>query len=407
MKEITLDNFYYFFIIEKNKIMNAFIAAVIDKKTILIANDGRLLKKSFLGFIILMTAFQTNALGEIVRQVLVDAYLQVSVFVGFTLFIFIGMDALTKFNITYILEKTKKVHVIMASLSGAIPGCGGAIVVVTQYIQGRISFGSLVAVLTATMGDAAFLLLATEPKTGFLIFTLGALVGALSGYLVDLLHGESYLQGDSKIKVEFQKLKKTFVSRFNIFWSLIFLPGFVIGLFVASQVDVDKILNIPKDYSLVSFLGLSGAILSIFMWSLNPLSDFQCSTDRTRNLLPRVVDTTNFVTTWVICGFLVFELFMYFTSIDLEIFFNIWLPFVPLVAILFGFLPGCGPQIIVTTFYLNGYIPLSAEIGNAISNDGDALFPAIALAPKAAIIATLYSAVPAIIFAYGFMLFFE
>ena len=79
----------------------------------------------------------------------------------------------------------------------------------------------------------------------------------------------------------------------------------------------------------------------------------------------------------------------------------------PLVAILLGFLPGCGPQIIVTTFYLNGYIPLSAEIGNAISNDGDALFPAIALAPKAAIIATLYSAIPAIIIAYSFMFIFE
>ena len=387
--------------------MNAFIAAVIEKKTILTANDGRLLKKSFLGFLILMTAFQTNALGEVVRQVLIDAYLQVSVFVGFTLFVFIGLDALTKFNIAYILEKTKKIHVVMASLLGAIPGCGGAIVVVTQYIQGRISFGSFVAVLTATMGDAAFLLLAAEPKTGLLIFSLAVLIGILTGYVVDFFHGQSYLQGDSKIKVEFQKLKKTFVSRFNVFWSLIFFPGFLIGLLVASQVDVDKFFNIPQDYSLVSFLGLSGAILSIFMWSLNPLSDFQCSTDRTRNLLPRVIDTTNFVTTWVICGFLVFELFMYFTSFDLKIFFDIWLPLVPLIAIFFGFLPGCGPQIIVTTFYLNGYIPLSAEIGNAISNDGDALFPAIALAPKAAIVATLYSAIPAIITAYSFMFFFE
>ena len=201
--------------------MNAFIAAVIEKKTILTANDWRLLKKSFLGFLILMIAFQTNALGEIVRQVLVDAYLQVSVFVGFTLFIFIGLDALTKFNIAYILDKTKKFHVMMASLLGAIPGCGGAIVVVTQYIQGRISFGSLVAVLTATMGDAAFLLLAAEPKTGLLIFTLGAFVGALTGYVVDFFHGKSYLQGNSKIKVEFQKLKKTFVSRFNFLWIII------------------------------------------------------------------------------------------------------------------------------------------------------------------------------------------
>ena len=387
--------------------MNAFIAAVLEKKTILVANEARLLKKSFLGLAILVMAFQTNSFGEMVRSTLVDAYLQVSVFVGFTLFIFIGMDALTRFNISFILDKTKKYHVVMASLLGALPGCGGAIVVVTHYIQGRISFGSLVAVLTATMGDAAFLLLTAEPLTGLFIFGLGAFVGIISGYIVDQIHGVNYLQGDSKIKVEFEKISKNFVSKFNIFWALIFIPGFVIGLFVAFQQDVDQLLAIPDGLSIVYSIGAAGAILCIFMWSLNPLSDFQCSTDRSRTLLTRVVDTTNFVTTWVICGFLTFEIFIYFTEYNLKTFFEIWLPFIPLMAILFGFLPGCGPQIVVTTFYLNGFIPLSAEIGNAISNDGDALFPAIALAPKAAVIATLYSAVPAIIFAYGYMFLFE
>jgi len=387
--------------------MNAFISAVLEKKTILVANEARLLKKSFLGFAILAMAFQTNNFGDVVRSTLVDAYLQVSVFVGFTLFIFIGMDALTKFNIAFILDKTKKFHVIMASLLGALPGCGGAIVVVTQYIQGRISFGSLVAVLTATMGDAAFLLLAAEPLTGLFIFGLGALVGSISGYIVDKIHGEEYLQGNSKLRVEFEKIVKTFVSKFNIFWTLVFLPGFIVGLFVAFQQDVDQILDLPEGLSITHTIGTVGAILCVFMWSLNPLSDFQCSTDRSRNLLSRVVDTTNFVTTWVICGFLTFEIFIYFTEYDLKTFFEIWLPFVPLIAILFGLLPGCGPQILVTTSYLNGFIPLSAEIGNAISNDGDALFPAIALAPKAAIIATLYSTIPAIIFAYGYMFLFE
>ena len=387
--------------------MNAFISAVLEKKTILVANEARLLKKSFLGFAILAMAFQTNNFGDVVRSTLVDAYLQVSVFVGFTLFIFIGMDALTKFNIAFILDKTKKFHVIMASLLGALPGCGGAIVVVTQYIQGRISFGSLVAVLTATMGDAAFLLLAAEPLTGFFIFGLGAFVGSISGYIVDKIHGEEYLQGNSKLRVEFEKIVKTFVSKFNIFWTLVFLPGFIVGLFVAFQQDVDQILDLPEGLSITHTIGTVGAILCVFMWSLNPLSDFQCSTDRSRNLLSRVVDTTNFVTTWVICGFLTFEIFIHLTEYDLKTFFEIWLPFVPLIAILFGLLPGCGPQILVTTSYLNGFIPLSAEIGNAISNDGDALFPAIALAPKAAIIATLYSTIPAIIFAYGYMFLFE
>ena len=47
-------------------------------------------------------------------------------------------------------------------------------------------------------------------------------------------------------------------------------------------------------------------------------------------------------------------------------------------------------------------IPFAALMGNVISNDGDALFPAIALNPRAAILATLYSTIPALIVAYGF-----
>ena len=387
--------------------MNALISAIKDKQKIMFANEGRLLKKSFFGLLILALAFQTGEFGNVVRQSMVDAYLAVSVFVGFTLIVFIGLDSLTKFDIHSFLEKTKKFHVPIASLLGAIPGCGGAIIVVTQYIQGRISFGSLVAVLTATMGDAAFLILAMEPSTGFLIFILGICVGTVSGYVVDLIHATNFMMANSDIELEFEKLKKTFVSNFNIFWLILFVPGFFIGILLAFQIDVDTLFNLPPNVSIVLLLGSAGAILSIFMWSLNPLSDFQCSTDKSRGFLSRVIDTTNFVTTWVISGFLVFEVFMYFTNIDLKSFFDLWLPFVPLVAILFGFLPGCGPQIVVATFYLNGYVPLSAEIGNAISNDGDALFPAIALAPKAAILATIYSGLPAIIVAYSYMVLFE
>ena len=387
--------------------MNALISAIKDKQKIMFANEGRLLKKSFFGLIILALAFQTGEFGNIIRESMVDAYLAVSVFVGFTLMVFIGLDSLTKFDIHSFLEKTKNFHVPIASFLGAIPGCGGAIIVVTQYIQGRISFGSLVAVLTATMGDAAFLILAMEPSTGLLIFILGIFVGTISGYIVDLIHGRSFMMTNSDIELEFEKLKKTFVSKFNIFWLMLFVPGFLIGILLAFQIDVDSFFTLPSNTSIVILLGSAGAILSIFMWSLNPLSDFQCSTDKSRGFLSRVIDTTNFVSTWVISGFLVFEIFMYFTNIDLKLFFDLWLPFVPLIAILFGFLPGCGPQIVVATFYLNGYIPLSAELGNAISNDGDALFPAIALAPKAAILATIYSAFPAIIVAYTYLIIFE
>ncbi len=383
--------------------MNALINVINNQKKIIFANEGRLLKKSFFGLFILALAFQSGEFGNIIRNSMIDAYIQVSVFVGFTLFVFIGLDSLTKFDVKIFLSKTQKIHVPLAAFLGAIPGCGGAIIVVTQYIQGRISFGSLVAVLTATMGDAAFLILAIEPSTGLLIFIIGILVGSISGYCVDLIHGTQFMQPKSIVKIEFEKIKKTFVSKFNIFWIFIFIPGFIMGFLSAFRIELTSdIYN-----SLFVLIGSSGAILSIFMWSLNPLSDFQCSTDKSRGYISRVIDTTNFVTTWVISGFLIFEIFMYFSNLDLKVFFDLWMPLVPLVAILFGFLPGCGPQVVVATFYLNGYIPLSAELGNAISNDGDALFPAIALTPKAAILATLYSAVPAILVAYTYFYLFE
>ena len=383
--------------------MNALINAINEKTKIILENDGRLLKKSFFGLLLLSLVFQGGEFGEVIRASTIDAYIQVSVFVGFTLFVFIGLDSLTKFDVKTFLSKTQKLHVGLAAFLGAIPGCGGAIIVVTQYIQGRISFGSLVAVLTATMGDAAFLILAIEPTTGLLIFGIGIIVGSISGYIIDFIHGTNFMSAETKIKVEFEKINKTFVSNFNFFWLFLFIPGFVLGILVAFQIEFES----ASYNTFLVFIASAGAILSIFMWSLNPLSDFQCSTDKSRGFLSRVVDTTNFVTTWVISGFLVFEIFMYFTSLDLKIFFDLWLPFVPLVAILFGFLPGCGPQVVVATFYLNGYIPLSAELGNAISNDGDALFPAIALAPKAAILATLYSAIPALVVAYGYFYLFE
>ncbi|MDZ7748308.1 MAG: putative manganese transporter [Halofilum sp. (in: g-proteobacteria)] len=122
---------------------------------------------------------------------------------------------------------------------------------------------------------------------------------------------------------------------------------------------------------------------------------------RPPTLRSRVINDTNFVTVWVLAAFLLFELGIHFTGADLGGWFAAWAPLAPLIAVLVGFLPGCGPQIIVTTLYLTGVIPMGALLANAISNDGDALFPAIALAPRAAIVATLYTGVPALLVGYG------
>ncbi len=103
------------------------------------------------------------------------AYLQVTVFVAATLAIFYTLEAWFRVDPAELLARHQSWQVPIAAALGALPGCGGAIMVITQYIRGGISFGSVVSVLTATMGDAAFLLLAQKPMAGSRYFYRGFL----------------------------------------------------------------------------------------------------------------------------------------------------------------------------------------------------------------------------------------
>ena len=122
---------------------------------------------------------------------------------------------------------------------------------------------------------------------------------------------------------------------------------------------------------------------------------------RSGPVIRRTIADANFVTSWVIVAFLIFEVGVYLRGFDLKGLFGDMAIYTPLIAIIIGFLPECGPQILVTSLYLSGIMPISALIGNALSNDEDTLFLAIAITPRAAIIATICSAVPAFIIAYG------
>ncbi len=73
----------------------------------------------------------------------------------------------------------------------------------------------------------------------------------------------------------------------------------------------------------------------------------------------------------------------------------------PAMAGAVGFVPGCGPTMVATALYLDWAILLTAQLGKASSKDGDALSPAIARASNGTGLATLCSAIPALLAAYG------
>ena len=67
------------------------------------------------------------------------------------------------------------------------------------------------------------------------------------------------------------------------------------------------------------------------------------------------------------------------------------------LASIIGLVPGCGPQIIAITAYTKDLISFPALTANAISQDGDALFPLLVRHRVASLWATFHTTIPALI----------
>ncbi|MEM7493403.1 MAG: putative manganese transporter [Pseudomonadota bacterium] len=351
--------------------------------------------------------FDGASTRQVVLETLSEAYIAVTVFVALTLLIFHGLESHLKIDTGALLNKYSKQQIVIAAVLGALPGCGGAIMVVTQYSIGRTSFGAIVAVLTSTMGDAAFLLIATEPKTALMVMGISVVAGAISGYVVEAIHGRDFLSVEPNS--EGRETPPPFhFGKLNWPWIALLALGIPFGIMAAFQMDIDAFFGVPH---LELTVGVVGALLSVGLWIINP-SNSASYINRTDEPLydqvwGRTTTDTCFVTVWVIVAFLLFELTIHWTGWDLAAAFATAAWAVPLIAVVIGLLPGCGPQVLVTTLYIQGIVPFSAQLGNAISNDGDALFPAFSVAPRATILATIYTAVPALILAYAWFFIFE
>jgi hypothetical protein len=331
-------------------------------------------------------------LGALTRSLMTDAFVQVSVFVAATLLLFYGAERIFGFDLGRSLRTAGRWQVPLASLLGATPGCGGAVVVIAAYSSGNVGFGAVVATLTATMGDAAFLLIATKPEVAAVVLPLSFCVGIVSGWIVDRFNRVDF-RVDSASVCEVAPLIGRTRAVDYLFLALA-LPGLVVGAAQLAQVEIGAVLGVP-----VLWIALAGIFTGLVIWAFSPL---EAMTNPGDAPVTRMAEETSFITVWVIAAYLAYDYLVAFSGVDIEAAFSAVAPLLPLIAIAIGFVPGCGPQVLTTTLYINGLIPFAALIGNAISNDGDALFPAIALNPKAAIWATIYSAVPALIVAYGF-----
>ena len=86
------------------------------------------------------------------------------------------------------LKKTKFGQVVIASLLGSIPGCMGGFATVSLYTHRMFSFGALVAMMIASSGDEAFVMLAMIPEQALILFAVLFVLAILVGVGVDFVH---------------------------------------------------------------------------------------------------------------------------------------------------------------------------------------------------------------------------
>ncbi len=388
------------------------------------------------------------------------SFLQVTVFVGAVLILFGYINFKKQGRLIESIERGKKWQPALGAFIGLTPGCGGAIFVMPLYLKGSVSFGTVVATLIATAGDSAFVMISALPLHYLVISALSFVVAAATGYIVDHYrigrrslpaaetttrgdlekhdreadHGiqETELaarpgverikhigheEGDSLDLVLHHGIKghddpgtlgyRVTHKGFWLYW-LCIAVGLALGILLLFQVDV----NAAAVPNMGTILGGAGTFLSLLLFIMGKKylgddthEESELKLMSLRETFVHNAQETAFVGTWVFAAYLVYEFFIYaigggdstqgeelaegiMTSAGLAAVF---------IGALVGLIPGCGPQIIFVALFIKGWLPFAALLSNAISQDGDALFPLLAMDRKSALKATVVTTIPALL----------
>ena len=388
---------------------------------------------------------------EILVTSMRDAFLAVTVFVAAMVLLFSWLQYITAGRFVSWIRENTRFQPVIGAMMGLTPGCGGAIIVMPMYARGYVTYGTVIATLIATLGDAAFVLIgAIFQDSSFLtpvivVHATSFVVGVFWGYLVDKLEvtptapigrygpkfgtdeplGEEVakaMEGDDSLIEDLpRELPEGWGYRvlhqgYRVWWAIT-----AVGLCLAillliwyaqdPEYSPELVWDPTTRDGIVTWVGLIGTSLSIILYisSKNFFADDTEATigDKLNSLdetLVHAASETAFVTFWVLIAYLVFEFGMILSGIsESDMSEHGSGAAAVLLAATVGLIPGCGPQIIAITAYIEGVISFPALVANAISQDGDALFPLLVRHKVASIWATIHTTLPAIIVGLVFL----
>ena len=341
------------------------------------------------------------------------------------------------------LRKTKVGQVVIASLLGSIPGCMGGFATVSLYTHRMFSFGALVAMMIASSGDEAFVMLAMIPEQALIIFAvlfvLAIAVGIITDKIYDKVHAkkcglhdheECGVQTDcdgyeihEHEKHEHEHAKRHFGwKRISMLVGLaLFIAALGTGMLGhdhsaheghdhcghvhteacehhahADHEHGHTIDLLSEDWMNVLFAGLSVIMLVVLIFAKDHFVEEHLWNHIIKKHLPTIF-------AWTFGVLLVLGVIMHYVNIDNWISDNTALMI--LLATLIGIIPESGPHMIFVTLFAAGVVPFPVLLASSISQDGHAGIPLLAESKKSFAQAKLINCFVALAAGFAAMLF--
>lgn len=269
-----------------------------------------------------------------------------------------------------VFASSRLLHVPIAVVLGLVPGCGGALAVTVAWSTGRVSFGTWVAALTATMGDAALPLAAAAPTSFATVWMLQALVALPTGWLVDAVGW------NPTRPLEYGQLFcGCCVPETPGLWDIRLLQGLVVVGAVATAAQLGLPVPEPVVWGLASVATalVCARMVGAWKWPSHPDAN-------------RVQTAAGWI--WGV-GALGVVLSAVWPSVGEGFAWDGvsgWI-----TTVLVGSIPGCAAFLALGAAHAGGTVPLHVLGAAAVMTDGDASAPVIVRAPKAWLQASLAS----------------
>ncbi len=298
-------------------------------------------------------------------------------------------------------------QVFLGALLGLIPGCVGGFAAVSLYTHRLIGFGALIAMMIASSGDEAFVMLALIPKDALILFGVLFVIAIISGLLINLFARlrrdqkkfRMACEDDFEVHLEdeghfFEKPHFSISNLRHFSWrKLVLILGvaaFIVALalgvlghdhYEASHILTDTAsLEHAHGISLLDeyWINLVFAILSIGVLVVIAVSGEHFIKEHLWDHVIRKHLLSIFL--WTTGALLLVQLGLQY--LDIESWTSDNIPLMILFAVLIGLIPESGPHLVFVALYASGLVPFSVLLASSISQDGHASLPLLAETKK-------------------------